>query len=61
MTDMNTIVNRVTCSLCNMKTDVLKWNEHLVSTNHLELCKYDDNEIAINFFESLFRVFFNQK
>ena len=37
MTDTTTTMNQVLCSLCNMKTDVLKFIEHLVSTIHLEL------------------------
>ena len=53
---MTTIMNQVTCSLCNMKTDELKWKEqdHLVSTNHLELCKNAKKKIAINFFEMMY-------
>ena len=36
---MTTIMNQVTCSLCNMKTNELKGKEHLVSINHLEFVK----------------------
>ena len=50
---MTTIMNQATCSLCNMKIDELKWNEHLVSTNHLQLCKDNKNKIAIKFFEMM--------
>ena len=60
-TDMTTIMNQVTCSLCNMKTDELKWNGYLVSENHLELRKYDKVKTALNFFEMIFSVNFNQK
>ena len=51
---MTTIMNQVTCSLCNTKIDDLKWKEHLVSTNHLQLCKNTKDKIAINFFEMMF-------
>ena len=51
---MTTIMNEVTCSLCIMKIYELKWKEHLVSTNHLELCKNAKNEIAIKFSEMMF-------
>ena len=51
---MTSILNQVTCSLCNMKIDELKWKEHLVSTNHLQLCKENKNKIAIKFFEMIF-------
>ena len=36
---MTTKMNQVTCSLCNKKTDELECMYHLVSTNHLPLCK----------------------
>ena len=39
-------MNLVTCSMCNIKTDELKWNEHLVCTNHLELGKTVKDENA---------------
>ena len=51
---MTTIMNQVSCSLCNMKIDELKWKEHLVSTNHLQLCKENKDKIAIKFFEMIF-------
>ena len=50
---MTTIVNQVTCSPGNMKFDELKWEEHLVSTNHLYLCKNVKAEITIKFFEMI--------
>ena len=50
---MTTIRNQVTCSLCNMKTDELKWQEQLVSTNPLRLCKKAKIQIAIKFFEMM--------
>ena len=36
---MTSIMDQVICSLCNIKTDELQWNEHSVSTNRLELVK----------------------
>ena len=51
---MTTILNQVTCSLCNMKIDEIKRKEHLVSTNHLNLCKNNKDKIAIKFFEMIF-------
>ena len=51
---MTSIMNQVTCSLCNMKIDELKWNEHIVSRNHLRLCKNVKGKIAIKFFEMIF-------
>ena len=36
---MTTLMNQVTCSLCNKKTDELQWNKHIISTDHLSLCK----------------------
>ena len=51
---MTTILNQVTCSLCNMKTDELKCKEHLVSTKFLQLCKDNKDKIAIKPFEMVF-------
>ena len=51
---MTTIINQVTCSLCSMKIDDMKWKEHLVSTNHLQFCKDTKDKIAIKFFEIYF-------
>ena len=51
---MTTMLNQVTCSLRNIKNDELKWKEHLVSTNHLQLCRNDKDKIAIKFFEMIF-------
>ena len=50
-------MNQVTSSLCNMKIDELKRKEHLVSTNHLQLCRRDKDKIAINFLEMIFNAF----
>ena len=34
--------------------------DHLVSTNHLELCKNEKDKIAINFFEMIFSAYSNK-
>ena len=47
---MSTIMSQVACSLCNMKVDEIKWNEHLVCMSHLQLCKDNKAKIAIKFF-----------
>ena len=54
---MTTIMNQVTCSLCNRKIDELKWMEHLFSTNHLELCENEKDKIAIKIFEKTFTAY----
>ena len=46
---MTTIMNQVTCSLCNIKMDELEWMYHIVSENHLQLCENDKERIAIKF------------
>ena len=51
---MSTIMSQVTCSLRNIKIDGTKWNEHLVSVNHLQFCKDNKNKLAIKFFEMIF-------
>ena len=51
---MTTLMNQVTCSLCNIKIDELNWKEHLVFTNHLQLCENVKDKIAIKFFEMFF-------
>ena len=57
---MTTIKNQVTCSLCIMKIGELQWMDNLVSTNQLELCKNDGDEIAIKFFTMIFDTIFNK-
>ena len=47
-------MNQVTCSTCNRKTDEFQWNEHLVSTNHLELCENNRDKTAMKFFQMIF-------
>ena len=54
---MTTIMSQLTCSLCNMKIDELNWEEHLVSTNHLQLCKDNKDKIAIKVFEMIFSAY----
>ena len=51
---MNAVMCQVTCVLCIMKTDETKWEEHLISKNHLGCCKNVDNTIAKKFFEMIF-------
>ena len=36
---MSTIMNKVTCSLCDIKVDERNWNDHLMSTEHLRNCR----------------------
>ena len=50
---MSTIMSQVTCSLCNIKVDEIKWNEHLVSINYLQFCKDNKDKIAKKFFEMI--------
>ena len=57
---MTTIMNQVTCSLCNMRIGDLQLMKQLVSPNHLELCKYDTEKIAIKLFEMIFSTFSNK-
>ena len=51
---MTTMLNQVTFSLCSMKIAELKWTEHLVSTNHIQLCRDNKNKIIVKFFETIF-------
>ena len=57
---MSTITNQVTCSLCNIKIDEINWNDHLMSTEHLQNCKKKDGIIA-NFFDIIFKTYHNRK
>ena len=57
---MTAIMNQVICSLCNIKTDDLQWKEHLVSINHLQLCKKDKDKIAIKFPEMISNTYSNK-
>ena len=58
---MTTIMNQVTCSLCDIKTDEFKWNEHLVSTKHLKRCKEEKSIIITKFFEISFNTYHERK
>ena len=51
---MSTIMSQVACSLCNMKVDEIKWNEHLVCMSHLQLCKDNKAKLQSSFFEKIF-------
>ena len=53
---MSTLMSQVTCSLCNMKINELKWNEHIVSSKHLEKCKENHNELTTKFFKMFFDI-----
>ena len=46
---MTTIINQLTCSLCNIKIDELKWDEHLISLEHLQKCKEVKDGIVSKF------------
>ena len=43
---MPSIMNQVTCSLRNIKTDESKWGENLISREHIEICKGDKEELG---------------
>ena len=47
--------------MCNTKTNETKWMDHIVSTNHLELCKYDKDKFAIKFFGMIFNTIFKNE
>ena len=51
---MTTILNQVTCSVCNMKLDDIKRKEHLISTNHLNLSENTNDKTAKKLFELIF-------
>ena len=51
---MTALMSQVTCGLCKDKVDETKWEEHLTSSKHLQICKGVDNSIAKNFFEMIF-------
>ena len=57
---MITIMNQVTCSPCNKKTDEPEWMYHQVLTNNLQLCKQNEDKIAILFFEKIFNTYSNK-
>ena len=47
---MTSLMNQVTCSLCDIKVDEKKSGEHLVSIEHLKVCKEEKSIILVNFF-----------
>ena len=51
---MTALMCQVTCTLCNIKIDEMKWKEHLSSENHRAKCKNVDNNIAKKIFEMIF-------
>ena len=57
---MTTIMNQVTCSQCNIKVDEKKWGEHLIPTEHLEICKDDKVELGKSFFDLIFDTYHNR-
>ena len=50
---MTNIISQVTCSLCNMTIDELKWKQHLVSTSYLQWRIIVKNRIARKYFEMI--------
>ena len=50
---MTTIMNQVTCSLCNIKIDAIKCKEHTSSTDHSIICRKVDGEIAVKSFKKV--------
>ena len=54
---MTNIMNEITCSLCTLRNDEVKWIEHLVSTNHSQLCENKKDKIALKFFEMIFSTY----
>ena len=54
-------MNQVTCSLCDIKVDEKKWDEHLVSTDHLQLCKEGKGELGTRFFDLIFDTYRKKK
>ena len=58
---MTTIMNQVTCSLCDIKITESQWNEHLISTEHLQNCKNKKGSIVARFFNIIFKTYHNRK
>ena len=56
ISQMSTKMSQVTCSLCNMKIDELKWQEFLVATSHLQNCGKIHIELTTKFFEMIFDI-----
>ncbi len=53
---MSTLMCQVTCALCNIKIDELKWKEHQTSENHLKKCGENHNELTTKFFKMFFDI-----
>ena len=58
---MTTIMNQVTRSLCNIKNDEINWNDHLMSTEHLQNCREVKDGIVAKFFNIIFKTYHNRK
>ena len=58
---MTTIMNQVTCSLCDIRIDELNWDDHLMSTEHSENCREVKDGIVANFFNIIFKKYHNRK
>ena len=58
---MTTITNQVTYSLCYKKIDEINWNDHLMSTEHLQNCKENKAVIIAKFFIIIFKTYQNKK
>ena len=58
---MTTIMNQVTCSLCYIKIDEINWNDHLMSTKHLQNCKENKEVIIAKFFNIIFKTYHYRK
>ena len=52
---MTTLMCQVTCALCNIRIDELKWKEHQTSENHLKKCGENHNELTTKFFKLFFK------
>ena len=58
---MTTITNQVTCSLCFIEIDEIKWNDHLMSTEHLQNCEENKAGIIAKFFNIIFKTYHYRK
>ena len=51
---MTAPMSQVTCGFCMDKVNETKWQKHLTSSKHLQICKGIDTNIAKSFFEMIF-------
>ena len=58
---MTSIMKQVTCSLCVVKIDEVNWNDHLMSTEHLQNCKENKEGIKVQFFNISFKTYHYRK